>query len=262
MVIVKKEKKTKEGGGGGDEDNDFILIPFICFGCFPGGFPPKISIEFKLPEFCIKILWFEIGNCPSDDGKKGGDDSNDDDDDDDDDDNDDDSEDGSDEEDKAVSFDEAEFSRMMREMMGLAPNNQGEASPPAGTRKHREGFPEDPSDEDLRELAAQLEAELTEHGALRLDVSDNSKAPAVKGKDSHRANVNGLGTAVKHNGSDDEDDKEAGDEEIDIDYNLAKNLLESFKGQAGLPGPAGNILGMMGMQLPRDEADGDAKSKK
>ncbi|KAH9239232.1 hypothetical protein K456DRAFT_1827260 [Colletotrichum gloeosporioides 23] len=183
-------------------------------------------------------------------------------DDDDDDDNDDDSEDGSDEEDKAVSFDEAEFSRMMREMMGLAPNNQGEASPPAGTRKHREGFPEDPSDEDLRELAAQLEAELTEHGALRLDVSDNSKAPAVKGKDSHATNVNGLGTAVKHNGSDDEDDKEAGDEEIDIDYNLAKNLLESFKGQAGLPGPAGNILGMMGMQLPRDEADGDAKSKK
>ncbi|KAF4932560.1 hypothetical protein CGCF245_v010499 [Colletotrichum fructicola] len=88
-VIVKKEKKTKEGGG---DDNDFILIPFICLGCFPGGFPHKISIEFKLPEFCIKILWFEIGNCPSDDGKKGGedgggdkggDDSNDDDDDDD-----------------------------------------------------------------------------------------------------------------------------------------------------------------------------------
>ncbi|KAF3797872.1 Protein ecdysoneless-like [Colletotrichum gloeosporioides] len=184
---------------------------------------------------------------------------------DDDDDNsniDDDSEDGSDEEDKAVSFDEAEFSRMMREMMGLAPNNQGKASPPGGTRKSREGFPEDPSDEDLRELAAQLEAELTEHGALRLEVSDNSKAPAVKGKDSHPVNANGLDTAVKHNGSDDEDNKEAGDEAIDIDYNLAKNLLESFKGQAGLPGPAGNILGMMGMQLPRDEVDGDTKGKK
>ncbi|EQB47532.1 hypothetical protein CGLO_13309 [Colletotrichum gloeosporioides Cg-14] len=184
---------------------------------------------------------------------------------DDDDDNsniDDDSEDGSDEEDKAVSFDEAEFSRMMREMMGLAPNNQGKASPPGGTRKSREGSPEDPSDEDLRELAAQLEAELTEHGALRLEVSDNSEAPAVKGKDSHPVNANGLDTAVKHNGSDDEDNKEAGDEAIDIDYNLAKNLLESFKGQAGLPGPAGNILGMMGMQLPRDEVDGDTKGKK
>ncbi|CAI0653153.1 unnamed protein product [Colletotrichum noveboracense] len=54
--------RTKEGGG---DDTDFILIPFICLGCFPGGFPPKISIEFKLPEFCIKTLWFEIGNCPN-----------------------------------------------------------------------------------------------------------------------------------------------------------------------------------------------------
>ncbi|KAK2770858.1 regulatory factor sgt1 [Colletotrichum kahawae] len=181
----------------------------------------------------------------------------------DDDEDDDDSEDGSDEEDKAVSFDEAEFSRMMREMMGLAPNNPGKAVPPARTRKSGKGPPDDPSDEDLRELAAQLEAELTEHGALRLDVSDNkntnNKAPAVKGKDTHPVNANSIGTGAKRNGSDDEDDKEVVDEEIDIDYNLAKNLLESFKGQAGLPGPASNILGMMGLQLPRDEDDGDTK---
>lgn len=54
-------------------------------------------------------------------------------------------------------------------------------------------------------------------------------------------------------GSEDED------REMDIDYNLAKNLLESFKGQAGMPGPGGNLMGMMGVQLPRDEDEGEEK---
>jgi hypothetical protein len=45
------------------------------------------------------------------------------------------------------------------------------------------------------------------------------------------------------------------DEELDVDFNLAKNLLESFKSQTGLQGPAGNLMGIMGLQLPRDEDD-------
>ena len=36
-------------------------------------------------------------------------------------------------------------------------------------------------------------------------------------------------------------------------YHLAKNILESFKSQAGHSGPGGNLLNMMGLQLPRDE---------
>jgi hypothetical protein len=47
-----------------------------------------------------------------------------------------------------------------------------------------------------------------------------------------------------------------------VDLNLAKNLLEAFKGQAGLPGPAGNLMRAMGMNamMPRDADDAiDAK---
>jgi hypothetical protein len=99
----------------------------------------------------------------------------------------------------------------------------------------------------------------------------------------------------------DKESKDEIDEEIGIDFNLAKNLLESFKSQgkiisiphphlsfvqelgarklpgsfhssqkpsspdprwsleidfksqAGMAGPGGNLLGLMGMQLPRDE---------
>jgi hypothetical protein len=44
------------------------------------------------------------------------------------------------------------------------------------------------------------------------------------------------------------------DGEIGTDYNLIKNFLESFKSQAGLSGPVGNLAGRLepGWTLPRD----------
>ncbi|KAG0041459.1 hypothetical protein BGZ83_001770 [Gryganskiella cystojenkinii] len=55
------------------------------------------------------------------------------------------------------------------------------------------------------------------------------------------------------------DDDEDVEEIVDIDMNLAKNLLESFKSQGGLPGPGGNLLSRLGIVLPRDEDDDDIK---
>ena len=45
------------------------------------------------------------------------------------------------------------------------------------------------------------------------------------------------------------------DEDAEIDFNLAKNLLESFKSQGGASGPGSNMMSLMGMRLPRDESD-------
>ncbi|XP_047315588.1 protein ecdysoneless homolog [Impatiens glandulifera] len=39
---------------------------------------------------------------------------------------------------------------------------------------------------------------------------------------------------------------------VDVDVNLVKNLLDSFSSQQGLPGPASNLLGLMGLKLPQD----------
>jgi hypothetical protein len=36
-------------------------------------------------------------------------------------------------------------------------------------------------------------------------------------------------------------------------------MLKAFKGQAGMAGPAGNMMGLMGVQFPRD-ADDEIKS--
>ncbi|KAF6815535.1 ecdysoneless-like protein [Colletotrichum sojae] len=171
-----------------------------------------------------------------------------------DDDNDSDEESDSDEEDedKEVSFDELEFSRMMREMMGLAPaelSNTAQAGPTivgeSTTYEQVSGRNDVLGEVDeVRNLAAQFQEELKQHGALKIDAQQDDVS-AIKGNEKSAADVDG-----DHSDSDSEKDD---DKAVDVDYNLAKNLLESFKGQAGLPGPAGNILGMMGLQLPRDD---------
>ena len=49
------------------------------------------------------------------------------------------------------------------------------------------------------------------------------------------------------------------DEEFnDVDLGLARNMLEAFKGQAGMAGPAGNLMRSLGVNMPRDEGSGDA----
>jgi hypothetical protein len=54
----------------------------------------------------------------------------------------------------------------------------------------------------------------------------------------------------------DEDDEVDLDAEGNVDYNLIKNFLESFKSQAGLSGPVSNLAGRLqpGWGLPRDDS--------
>ncbi|CAG8591663.1 8006_t:CDS:10 [Funneliformis caledonium] len=53
----------------------------------------------------------------------------------------------------------------------------------------------------------------------------------------------------------DEESNEEFYKPVDVDLNLVKNLLESFKSQEGLPGPFGNIINRLGNVLPKDEDD-------
>jgi hypothetical protein len=167
-------------------------------------------------------------------------------------DNDSDDEEESDEdEDKEVSFDEEQFSRMMREMMGL-PADDITTKEKGKQKVVAEETEEQAEDEDaeIRNLMEQMESELRGHGALDLGAKPE-EAVAIKEEGE------GESKPGKKLGSGEESDDGAGDEAVDIDYNLAKNLLESFKGQAGMAGPAGNLLGLMGVTLPRDEEEMD-----
>uniref|UniRef100_A0A2K6FUU6 Ecdysoneless cell cycle regulator n=1 Tax=Propithecus coquereli TaxID=379532 RepID=A0A2K6FUU6_PROCO len=65
------------------------------------------------------------------------------------------------------------------------------------------------------------------------------------------------------NNSSDEEDSGTGESvmaPVDVDLNLVSNILESYSSQAGLPGPASNLLQSMGVQLP-DNTDHRPTSK-
>jgi hypothetical protein len=164
-----------------------------------------------------------------------------------------------DEEDKEVSFDEKVFARMMREMMGMPPEEAAgdESRKSQDNEKSNEGSSED-EEKEIMKVMSQMEEELKQHGVLNLDhtpktVTIDGKTRAIgRGQNSPGAHHTAEPTSQLISDLSDESD---GIDEIDIDYNLAKNLLESFKSQGGVSGPVGNILSMMGIQLPRDEQD-------
>jgi hypothetical protein len=178
-----------------------------------------------------------------------------DDDDTDDDDDDDTDEDGDEfahsggEEDKDVSFDENEFARMMREMMGLPPEDRFIAStksqlPTLAGSKLQQNDGDDSEDEEIHRVMKQMESELHETGVLNLDPTPKKIAATTPGS-------KGKQKAVE----DDCESEKEHDEEVDIDFTLAKNLLESFQSQYGTAGPAGNLLGLMGVNLPPPDKD-------
>ncbi|OAK99780.1 SGT1-domain-containing protein [Phaeosphaeriaceae sp. SRC1lsM3a] len=110
---------------------------------------------------------------------------------------------------------------------------------------------EQEEDEEIKKLTETMEAELFSHGALNL----NAKPEAVHGK-GLLGDVKAKGKAKVGNadeGGSEEDDDD--DDLLDEDYNLADNMLKAFKGQAGMAGPAGNMMKLMGVQFPRDADD-------
>ena len=203
--------------------------------------------------------------------------------------NDDDDDDEDDEGD--VSLDEEEFSKMMREMMGLPVLS----SPPPTTTTHHissqasvasvlggqileeidsnESINVDGDSEHEREEVERImhgmETELRQAGVL--DVNPRTM-PLEKKKEKMDLEANKTSSLkddslLRINEIEDEDDdgeeETKGDREeevvgeedvnVDVDVQLARNLLESFKAQSGLAGPTGNLLASLGIHLPRDD---------
>ncbi|KAK9909024.1 hypothetical protein WJX75_006178 [Coccomyxa subellipsoidea] len=74
-------------------------------------------------------------------------------------------------------------------------------------------------------------------------VEDMGDAPGFVGGQGTRARV----------GKVEEGEEEEELRPVDIDLNLVQNLLASYSGQQGLPGPASNLVGLLGLHLPDDE---------
>ncbi|KAI5288756.1 hypothetical protein KEM54_004905 [Ascosphaera aggregata] len=150
-------------------------------------------------------------------------------------------------EDKELSFDEEAFDRAMKEMMGMPSHDS--AHRVKSYNKIEEINPgdsgdEDPSPEEIEKLSKQFEAELSTTGVL-----NHSGTRAGKNK--------GKGRSVKGKEAADPEDVANSVDVKDIDdnpkINLARNLLESFQSQAGAAGPSTNLMGLMGVKMPKDD---------
>jgi hypothetical protein len=150
---------------------------------------------------------------------------------------------------KEVSFDEKEFERMMREMLGLSPKSTDLAA----ISNQQGAIINDKEDsihgDDVREAMESMEAELKETGVLNLDPPAPPKSAKAKGKERAITQDDGQNETGNENEEDD-------DADVHVDFTLAKNMLEAFKSQGGMAGPAGNLMGLMGVRMPPDKEEG------
>ncbi|KAL1303215.1 hypothetical protein AAFC00_006633 [Neodothiora populina] len=199
-------------------------------------------------------------------------------------------------EDKEASFTDAEFEKAMREMMGMPDSEKETSGLTEEARKlalemedEEEG--ERDKEADVQEIMRLMEEELKGHGALDLD-GGKGKAKAdkaerekireaiakdhISGTEGPKKNKSktkkaksvgfapglsgkGKNRVVEVESEDEDDDYSSGDEDPlgGMDADMLKNLLEAFKGQTGTSGPAGNLMSMLGVKMPRDEGEQD-----
>lgn len=179
----------------------------------------------------------------------------------------------SDDDDSDASMNEADFGRAMKQTQAMPSSEVDKSGLLAEARRLALEDAEDGSevdeDEEMRKVMDLMEKELTGHGALKLDADEKlqktakaSGKPVFGPEKPPHMHVKKDATATV----DDDEDVGPGDGELssddeefnDIDLGLAKNMLESFKGQAGMAGPAGNMMRALGINMPRDEGEGEA----
>ncbi|KAK8221879.1 hypothetical protein M8818_000044 [Zalaria obscura] len=165
-------------------------------------------------------------------------------------------------EDKDGSFSEEEFQRAMREMMGMPPDEVEKSGLLDEARKlalEMEESDEEERDEDeeMKNIMEIYEKELKGHGALNLDPKDRD---TVKDGIAEQTLKGMKGAKKVEVEEDDSDEDDQGVNDIDVD--LLKNMLEAFKGQGGMAGPAGNLMRQLGINMPRDEGEPSSRKGK
>lgn len=153
-----------------------------------------------------------------------------------------------------ITFDEDSFLNYFDKILGTKPHESDSDDP------DEDDFECLDSDDDLGFEAQESESLKGALGSLKSYMAqmDQELAHTSMGKSfSTRKQLNKDPPSQIANDNSDEEDSGAGDctvEAVDVDLNLVSNILESYSSQAGLAGPASNLLHSMGVRLP-DNAD-------
>ena len=78
-----------------------------------------------------------------------------------------------------------------------------------------------------------------------MEEMDRELADTEMGKTFEREKVSACGG----------EDNPSSPQPVDIDFNLVKNLLDSYSAQEGMAGPASNILQSLGVDIPLTTPD-------
>ncbi|KAI7834846.1 hypothetical protein BX661DRAFT_168045 [Kickxella alabastrina] len=104
-----------------------------------------------------------------------------------------------------------------------------------------------------------------DNGSTDKDAPDDIMAIIMDSMDQELAATH-IGKSFVHcnpaDGSEDTDSADGHDDDmldVDVDLNLVDNIVQSFRAQEGLPGPAGTMLGHFGVHLPHIDSDSDSE---
>ena len=78
---------------------------------------------------------------------------------------------------------------------------------------------------------------------------------SAAGKTVASSSYNAMSCACAGASTQEQGEEARGLQPVDLDLNLVENLLASYAGQQGLPGPASNLAGLMGISLPDNQDD-------
>ena len=170
---------------------------------------------------------------------------------------------------------EDEFTAMMREMMGMPPNvmkemmtNSDIKQPRHSRNLDKTAVTQDSAEtdsaseadgEDIRHVMEQTEQELREAGALDLHSQVEPSEALQPGKITSKGRVPKAQTLSKvaaHAPQRGNSVKTDTDDAV-IDENLIRNLMQSMRNQAGMTGPASNLMSAMGSDENAEDEDVD-----
>ncbi|KAG2293577.1 hypothetical protein Bca52824_040246 [Brassica carinata] len=153
---------------------------------------------------------------------------------------------------KEVNLDVDRFMKDIESMLGSQGGQQQDEDESDGSEGSSmdmdfedESEGEDPNDDEKEAFMESYS------GAMNEELKNSTLDKSFEHVNQHSSKQNGESSKTTEEKEDDDDEFTP----IDADFNLVKNLLESYSSQQGLPGPASNLLGLMGLQLPKDSND-------
>ncbi|KAJ3182658.1 hypothetical protein HDU87_007997 [Geranomyces variabilis] len=153
-----------------------------------------------------------------------------------------------------LSFDQTRFAQSMMAALGVDPAELAQLQARDGDGILR---PEPADDFSARfaELAASSDEDDGEVDDSDEEGGDSAARSLMRQMDAELAQTKvgaSFATAKAQCNATAEDDGEATKPApIDLDLNLVQNILASFQAQEGLPGPAGTMLGSLGLRVPK-----------